>query len=138
MVEAYEMLDEGFIDEADFRDFTFGNVMEMHAGMNPEFSKTQWLRTKSRSSRLRKGQLRRLEKTDEPHVEPINSVGLDEVKLERVTFSAYVRRGGQASGHQGRGLGWTLLSGVGLSLSENGTKGIGGGESYPTCGQNLR
>lgn len=26
-----------FIDEADFRDFTFGNVVEMHAGMNPNF-----------------------------------------------------------------------------------------------------
>lgn len=32
-------LAEGFIEEADFRDFTFGNVVEMHAGMNPDFFK---------------------------------------------------------------------------------------------------
>jgi predicted TIM-barrel fold metal-dependent hydrolase len=37
MVEAYEMLDDGLISEADFRDFTFGNVVAMHAGMNPDF-----------------------------------------------------------------------------------------------------
>ncbi len=37
MVEAYELVEDGFIDEADFRDFTFGNVVEMHAGMNPNF-----------------------------------------------------------------------------------------------------
>lgn len=39
IVEAYEMLDDGFLDEADFRDFTFGNVVEMHASMNPNFFK---------------------------------------------------------------------------------------------------
>lgn len=37
MVEAYEMLDDEFISEADFYDFTFGNVVEMHATMNPDF-----------------------------------------------------------------------------------------------------
>lgn len=39
MVEAYEMVEHGFITEDDFRDFTFGNVVEMHTGMNPDFLK---------------------------------------------------------------------------------------------------
>ena len=39
MVEAYEMVDDGFIGDADFRDFSFGNVVEMHTGMNPDFFK---------------------------------------------------------------------------------------------------
>jgi predicted TIM-barrel fold metal-dependent hydrolase len=39
MVEAYEMVEDGFIDEDDFRDFTFGNVVGMHTGMNPDFFK---------------------------------------------------------------------------------------------------
>ena len=39
MVEAYELLDDGFLTEADFRDFTFANVVGMHAGMNPDFFK---------------------------------------------------------------------------------------------------
>jgi hypothetical protein len=39
MVEAYEMVEHGFITEDDFRDFTFGNVVEMHTGMNPDFFK---------------------------------------------------------------------------------------------------
>ncbi|MBT3532757.1 MAG: amidohydrolase family protein [Rhodospirillaceae bacterium] len=39
MVEAYEMVDDGFIDDNDFRDFTYGNVVRMHAGMNPDFFK---------------------------------------------------------------------------------------------------
>lgn len=39
MVEAYEMVEDGFVDEADFRDFTFGNVVRMHTGMNPDFFK---------------------------------------------------------------------------------------------------
>ncbi|MDP6427083.1 MAG: amidohydrolase family protein [Rhodospirillales bacterium] len=39
MVEAYEMVEKGYIGEDDFRDFTFGNVVEMHAGMNPGFFK---------------------------------------------------------------------------------------------------
>jgi len=37
MVEAYEMLEDGFVDENDFRDFTFGNVVTMHTDMNPGF-----------------------------------------------------------------------------------------------------
>jgi predicted TIM-barrel fold metal-dependent hydrolase len=39
MVEAYEMVEDGFITEDDFRDFSFGNVVEMHTGMNPDFFK---------------------------------------------------------------------------------------------------
>jgi len=39
MVEAYEMVDDGFMDDDDFRDFTFGNVVSMHTGMNPNFFK---------------------------------------------------------------------------------------------------
>jgi predicted TIM-barrel fold metal-dependent hydrolase len=39
MVEAYEMVDDGFMDDDDFRDFTFGNVVTMHTGMNPDFFK---------------------------------------------------------------------------------------------------
>ena len=39
MVEAYEMVDDGLATEDDFRDFTFGNVVGMHAGMNPDFFK---------------------------------------------------------------------------------------------------
>ena len=37
MVEAYELVDDGFIDAADFKDFVFGNVVEMHTDMNPDF-----------------------------------------------------------------------------------------------------
>ena len=33
------MVDDGFITRDDFRDFTFGNVVEMHTGMNPDFFK---------------------------------------------------------------------------------------------------
>ena len=39
MVEAYEMVDDGFITEDDFRDFAYGNVVGMHTGMNPDFFK---------------------------------------------------------------------------------------------------
>ena len=39
MVEAYEMVEEGYMTTDDFRDFTFGNVVEMHTGMNPDFFK---------------------------------------------------------------------------------------------------
>lgn len=39
MVEAYELVDDGFMDEEAFRDFTYGNVVRMHAGMNPAFFK---------------------------------------------------------------------------------------------------
>ena len=39
MVEAYELVDDGFMDEEAFREFTYGNVVRMHAGMNPAFFK---------------------------------------------------------------------------------------------------
>jgi predicted TIM-barrel fold metal-dependent hydrolase len=39
MVEAYEMVEDGFITDEDFRDFSFANVVGMHAGMNPDFFK---------------------------------------------------------------------------------------------------
>ena len=39
MVEAYEMVEDGFMTDDDFRDFTFGNVVSMHTGMNPDFFK---------------------------------------------------------------------------------------------------
>ena len=39
LVEAHEMVDHGLITEADFRDFTYGNVVGMHTGMNPAFFK---------------------------------------------------------------------------------------------------
>ena len=39
MVEAYEMVEDEFMTEDDFSDFTFGNVVGMHTGMNPNFFK---------------------------------------------------------------------------------------------------
>ena len=39
MVEAYEMVEEEFMTEDDFRAFTFDNVVEMHTSMNPNFFK---------------------------------------------------------------------------------------------------
>ena len=39
MVEAYEMVDHGYISEEEFRDFSFTNVVEMHSSMNPDFFK---------------------------------------------------------------------------------------------------
>jgi predicted TIM-barrel fold metal-dependent hydrolase len=37
--EAYEMVEYGWIDEQEFREFTFENVVGLHAGMNPDFFK---------------------------------------------------------------------------------------------------
>jgi predicted TIM-barrel fold metal-dependent hydrolase len=39
MVEAYEMVDDGYMTDDDFHDFTYGNVVSMHTGMNPDFFK---------------------------------------------------------------------------------------------------
>ena len=39
MVEAYEMVEDGLMSDDDFKAFTFGNVVEMHTGMNPDFFK---------------------------------------------------------------------------------------------------
>jgi hypothetical protein len=39
LAETHEMVEHGLITEADFRDFTYGNVVGMHTGMNPAFFK---------------------------------------------------------------------------------------------------
>ncbi len=39
MVEAWEMVDDGYITEEDFKAFIFGNVVEMHTSMNRNFFK---------------------------------------------------------------------------------------------------
>jgi predicted TIM-barrel fold metal-dependent hydrolase len=35
--EAYEMVEKGFLDEQDFREFTFTNAARLHTGTNPRF-----------------------------------------------------------------------------------------------------
>ena len=35
--EAYELREEGLMSDEDFRDFTFGNAVRLHGGMNPKF-----------------------------------------------------------------------------------------------------
>lgn len=35
--EAWELVEHGLITEADFRAFTCGNIIDLHAGMNPDF-----------------------------------------------------------------------------------------------------
>jgi predicted TIM-barrel fold metal-dependent hydrolase len=35
--EAYELLDDGLVDEAQFEGFTFSNAVRLHGGMNPRF-----------------------------------------------------------------------------------------------------
>jgi uncharacterized protein (DUF1501 family) len=37
--EAYEMVEYGWINDQEFRAFTFENVVGLHAGMNPDFFK---------------------------------------------------------------------------------------------------
>jgi predicted TIM-barrel fold metal-dependent hydrolase len=37
--EAYELVEDGLITEQDFREFTFGNAVSLHGGMNPNFFK---------------------------------------------------------------------------------------------------
>jgi predicted TIM-barrel fold metal-dependent hydrolase len=39
LVEAHELVDDGFINSDDFRDFSYANVVRMHTGMNPDFFK---------------------------------------------------------------------------------------------------
>jgi predicted TIM-barrel fold metal-dependent hydrolase len=39
VVEAQELVDDGFITESDFKEFMFWNPVELHAGMNPDFFK---------------------------------------------------------------------------------------------------
>ena len=37
--EAFELVEDGHISEADFRDFVFGNPLALWTGTNPEFFK---------------------------------------------------------------------------------------------------
>jgi len=37
IAEAYELVDRGAMEPADFRDFAFANAVRLHAGMNPDF-----------------------------------------------------------------------------------------------------
>ena len=37
LVEAWELVDDGLLDEAEFRDFTCGNVVRMLTAGNPDF-----------------------------------------------------------------------------------------------------
>jgi hypothetical protein len=39
VVEAQELVDDGFITESDFKEFMFWNPVELHAGVNPDFFK---------------------------------------------------------------------------------------------------
>ena len=37
--EAYELVEHGLLDEAQFKEFTFAHVAQLHGGMNPDFFK---------------------------------------------------------------------------------------------------
>jgi hypothetical protein len=37
VVEAKELVEDGFISDEDFKEFMFWNPVELHAGMNPDF-----------------------------------------------------------------------------------------------------
>ena len=37
LAESYELVEQGHLTPADFRDFTFTNAVTLHAGMNPAF-----------------------------------------------------------------------------------------------------
>ena len=37
--EAWELVEDGVINEAEFRDFVFANPVRLHGGMNPDFFK---------------------------------------------------------------------------------------------------
>lgn len=39
LAEAYEMVEEGIIDDDDFRDFTFTNMVKLQTALNPDFYK---------------------------------------------------------------------------------------------------
>ena len=39
LAEAYDMVEDSTMSESDFRDYTFGNPVRFHAGMNPMFFK---------------------------------------------------------------------------------------------------
>jgi hypothetical protein len=37
--EAYELIQDGWLNDEDFKDFMFGNAVRLHGGMNPDFFK---------------------------------------------------------------------------------------------------
>ena len=39
LAEAHELVDHGLINDDDFRDFTFANMVRLHGGVNPDFFK---------------------------------------------------------------------------------------------------
>ena len=39
VADAYELVEDGLLDEADFRAFTFGNAARLYAKVNPDFFK---------------------------------------------------------------------------------------------------
>lgn len=39
MVEAYEMVEDEFITDDDFKAFSLANAVRLHGGMNPDFFK---------------------------------------------------------------------------------------------------
>ena len=39
LVQAHSLVDKGLIDDTDFCDFTFGNIVRLHGQVNPEFFK---------------------------------------------------------------------------------------------------
>jgi predicted TIM-barrel fold metal-dependent hydrolase len=39
LAEAHELVEEGLMDDGDFRDFTFANLVRLHGGVNPDFFK---------------------------------------------------------------------------------------------------
>lgn len=39
LAEAHELVEHGLLTDGDFRDFTFTNMVKLHAGMNPDFYK---------------------------------------------------------------------------------------------------
>jgi predicted TIM-barrel fold metal-dependent hydrolase len=47
--EAYEQLEDGLIDEADFRTFAFGNSVQLYAGANPGFFDGTSVETEARA-----------------------------------------------------------------------------------------
>ena len=39
LVQAHSLVDKGLIDDDDFRDFTFTNIVRLHGEVNPDFFK---------------------------------------------------------------------------------------------------
>jgi hypothetical protein len=39
LAEAYELVEHGLVNDAEFKEFVFENPVTLHAGMNPDFFK---------------------------------------------------------------------------------------------------